>query len=73
VPEGASSLFSQSEEIEVLRSDFSVLTEGQGERAGEGVDEELKELVLMSSVVCLLVRLHTISKRTFQLTSFARY
>jgi hypothetical protein len=30
-------------------------------------------LVLMSSVVCLLVRLRTISKRTFQLTSFARY
>ena len=73
MPEGASSLFSQSEEIEVLRSDFSALTEGQGERAGEGVDEELKELVLMSSVVCLLVRLRTISKRTFQLTSFARY
>ena len=58
---------------DVVGIDRSVLAEAQRERAGEGVDEELKQLVLMDFVVCLLVRLHTISKRTFQLTSFTRY
>ena len=58
---------------DVVGIDLGVLAEAQRERAGEGVDEELKQLVLMDFVVCLLVRLYTISKRTFQLTSFARY
>jgi hypothetical protein len=76
----------QSEEIEVLvgacadedledviRIDLSVLAKAHGERAGEGVDEEVKELVLVDFVVCVLFRSHTISKQTSQLTGFVRY
>ncbi|ELY96666.1 hypothetical protein C482_14866 [Natrialba chahannaoensis JCM 10990] len=66
MPEGASSLFSQSEEIEVLWVDFSVLSEVQGKCAGENVDEKVKELVLVDFTVCLLLfARHIHSKQTF--------
>jgi hypothetical protein len=58
---------------DVVGVDLSVLTEVQRERASKGVDEEVKELVFVDFVVRLLFRCHTVSKRTFQLTGFARY
>jgi hypothetical protein len=36
-------------------------------------DEEIKQLVLVDSVGCLVVRRHTVSKQPSQLTGFARY
>ena len=58
---------------DVVEVDLGVLAEVQAERAGEGVDEEVKELLLVNFAVCLLVWSHTVSKQTTQLTGFARY
>ncbi|GAA0471219.1 hypothetical protein GCM10008985_30130 [Halococcus dombrowskii] len=58
---------------DVSRIDFSVLAESEGERTSENVDEEIKELVLVDYVVCLLFRGHISSKQTLPLTGFARY
>jgi hypothetical protein len=85
VPHGASSLFSQSVEIEVPSAHaptripevfslkISVLADLQAESAREGIDEEVKELVFVDITVCLLGRRHTFNKQTSQLTSFVRY
>ena len=70
MPEGASSLFSQSEKIEVLWVDFSVLSEVKRKRVSENVDEKIKELVFEDFTVrwlCLFG--HNSAKRTSQLTA----
>ncbi|GAA0448910.1 hypothetical protein GCM10008985_00280 [Halococcus dombrowskii] len=58
---------------DVVRVDFSVLAESEGERASESIDEEIKELVLVDFIVCLLFCGHISSKQTSPLTGFARY
>ena len=58
---------------DVVGIDFSICAEVQREYAGEGIDEEVKKLLLVDFVDCLLFRCHTVSKQPSQLTGFARY
>jgi len=58
-------LFSQSEEIEVLSIDFSIVAEVENNFLAKPVDEEVKELVPVDFTVCLLVGVHILSKQTF--------
>lgn len=74
MPEGASSLLSQSEEIEVLWIDFSVLSKVERECTDENVDEKVKERVLMDCTIYFLLFVWYIrSKQMTQLTAFVRY
>jgi hypothetical protein len=60
--------------VDVFGSDVSVASDADAEGSGESVDEKVKELVLVDTIVCLLwVYSHNLSKQTLPLTAFVRY
>jgi hypothetical protein len=58
---------------EIFSIEVSILTDIEVECVGDGVNEEVKELVFVYFTVCLLGRRHTFSKQTSQLIGFAKY
>jgi hypothetical protein len=73
----ASLLFSQNVEtvvlVDVFSVKFGVFSESESNFLVKGVDEEVKDLVLVDFIVCLLGRRHTFSKQMSQLTSLVMY
>ncbi len=60
--------------VDVLCIDFSVVGKVDSNFLVKPVDEEVKELVLVDFIVCLLLVLgHIFSKQTSQLTGFVMY
>jgi len=60
--------------VDVFSIDFGVFGESESDFLVKGVDEEVKELVLVDFTVCLLWLLgHIFSKQTSQLTGFVMY
>jgi len=59
--------------VDVFSLEFGVFSECESNFLVNGVDEEVKELVLVDFIVCLLGIRHTFSKQTSQLTGFVMY
>ncbi|ELY59323.1 hypothetical protein C492_11320 [Natronococcus jeotgali DSM 18795] len=60
--------------VDIFCVDLSVLGEVKTHFLVKGVDEEVKELVLVDCIVCLLLVIrHVFSKQTTQLTGFVMY
>jgi hypothetical protein len=59
--------------VDVFSIQFGVFSEGESNFLVKGVDEEVKELVLVDFIVCLRGIRHTFRKQTSQLTGFVMY
>jgi hypothetical protein len=59
--------------VDVFSIDFGVLSECESNFLVKGVDEEVKKLVFVDSIVCLLGFRHTFCKQASQVTGFVMY